>query len=793
MHSIIGFFPSIPSVTKHLGLDDQSEIAGRLRAHQIRTMMSTTPLMMMVITAIALIMFGFLHGRPGTGFLGYWTVALCVISTIGYFNSSASNKRPEVYSASPKAPQKAVRGVFLLGAMWGLVPALLYPHADFQSKMTIIAIIGGILGGGAMSLYVVPRALFTFLGAVCIGTVIGLFKSGDNLDLGLIALLSCYTIALMRAGWTLAITYAESVLSTIRLNEKSETISLLLRDFSENASDWLWETDIEGNVLTGKKEFASHLGFQPSSPDVACANITSHIATIKGLKEFWALCEKRKSFRDLVISTSGDDSQHWVSLSGKPLIDNNGEFIGYRGVASDITESKLAEERIAYLAHNDALTGLVNRPHFAQAIEKQLKSRRNENVWSIMFLDLDGFKLINDTKGHAVGDSLLIEVAARLKRSLGSHDVIARLGGDEFAILCTSATSLESTAGVAEKLLEKIAAPYDLGNGISIPGIGLSIGIAVGRKDGTSESELLRNADLALYRSKSEGKGTFRFFEVEMDEVVKDRRSLEQDLREALQLNQLSLSYQPLVSASDQHTEGFEALVRWHHPVRGLISPADFIPLAESLGVISEIGDWVVRQACKEAVTWPSNLSVAVNLSPQQFQKKRILQSVRDAISETGIDPKRLELEITEGLFIENTAEVISVLNELKQLGVSIALDDFGTGYSSLSYLLKFPFDKLKIDRSFISAIQDDMVARNVLEAIAKLGNVLDLKVTAEGVETLAQMEALSGLSCTHFQGYLFGKPLATVDLPAYLLLEASAADNGGLSVATEKVMKKAV
>ena len=427
----------MPSVGRKLGLEVNSEIAGRLRAHQIRTMMSTTPLMMLVITAIALIMFVFLNGRPGTWFLGYWTLALCVVSTIGFFNSRASNNRPDVYSASPKAPLKAVRGVFLLGAMWGLVPALLYPAADFQTKITIIAIIGGILGGGAMSLYVVPRALFTFLAAVCIGTAIGLFRAGHSLELGIIALLACYTIALMRAGWTLAITYAESVLSTIQLNEKSETISLLLKDFSENASDWLWETDVDGNVLTGKKEFAKHLGFNTTSLNARCAgsNVALHLSGIKGLTEFWNHCEKRESFRDAIISTSIGEENRWVSLSGKPLIDNSGVFIGYRGVASDITEAKLSEERIAYLAHNDALTGLVNRPHFAQSLEKQLKSRRNENVWSVMFLDLDGFKLINDTKGHAVGDALLIEVAARLKRSLGSHDVIARLGGDEFAIL----------------------------------------------------------------------------------------------------------------------------------------------------------------------------------------------------------------------------------------------------------------------------------------------------------------------------------------------------------------------
>ena len=274
---------------------------------------------------------------------------------------------------------------------------------------------------------------------------------------------------------------------------------------------------------------------------------------------------------------------------------------------------------------------------------------------------------------------------------------------------------------------------------------------------------------MALYRSKSEGKGTFRFFEVEMDEVVKDRRSLEQDLREALLLNQLSLSYQPLVSARDQHTEGFEALVRWHHPARGLISPVDFIPLAESLGVISEIGDWVVRQACKEAVTWPSNLSVAVNLSPQQFQKRRILQSVRNAISETGIDPKRLELEITEGSIMTNAESTIHTLKRLKQLGVKLAIDDFGTGYSSLNYLKRFPLDYLKIDRSFVQDITSDDNAGPITGAIIHLSHNLNLKSIAEGVETEAQRDFLKRQGCDEMQGFLFSPAIPSEDLEAML------------------------
>jgi len=777
----------MPSLARKFKLDPESEVAGKLRASQIRTMMSTTPLMMVVITAIALIMVTFLHGRPGTDFLYYWVAALCVVSLIGFLNSTANNRRPKVLTASRNGPKKAVRGVFVVGALWGLVPALLYPIADFPTKITIIAVIGGILGGGAMSLYVIPRALFAFLGAVAIGTSIGLARSGEVLDFGVIAELSCYIIALMRAGWTLAATFAESIVSTIQLNEKNETISLLLKDFAENASDWLWEIDSEGRVTIGSKQFAEHLGCKLTDFNV------NSLTSLKGMKELQTLIENKESFRDLVLVTQNKDAQNWISLSGKPLFDQEGAIIGYRGVASNITEAKLAEERIAYLAHNDALTGLVNRPHFSQAINRQLKSRRSDNAWAVLFLDLDGFKLVNDSKGHGVGDALLIEVASRLKKNLGTHDVVARLGGDEFAVLCTSATSVEAAASIAEKLISVVSQPYNLEGETVLAGIGVSIGIAIGKKDGNSEQELLHNADLALYRSKSEGKGTFRFFEVEMDEVVKERRSMEQDLSEALHLDQLSVSFQPLVSAEDSRTEGFEALVRWNHPTRGLIPPTDFIPLAESLGLISDIGEWVLHEACSQAVTWPDHLTVAVNLSPQQFLNNRIINSVKSAIKKTGLDPRRLELEITEGLFIDNTEEVSLVLRELKQMGVSIALDDFGTGYSSLSYLLKFPFDKLKIDRSFISSIEEDMVARNVLEAIAKLGNVLELKVTAEGVETLDQVEALKNLDCTHFQGYLFGKPLASADMASFLLNEvASQMPKTGKVAGTKGTLKSA-
>ncbi len=782
MKKTIESVPLIPSVARKLGLDVHSDIAGRLRAHQIRQMMSTTPLMMVVITAIALIMFVFLSGRPGTWFLGYWTAGLCFVSTIGFLKSFRSNRRPKVHTASPSAPTKAVRGVLILGSMWGLVPAMLYPHADFQTKITIIGIIGGILGGGAMSLYVVPRALFTFLGAVCIGTIVGLALAGDSLDFALVALLSCYTIALMRAGWTLALTFAESVISTIQLNEKSETISVLLKDFSEEASDWLWEVDAEGNVVTGGEIFEKHIGFpfpsinagKPS--DERCHLIPENVR-IKGLGEAWQCFKTREIFRNVVVHIKGGSHECWLSLSGKPVWNQNGEFMGFRGVASEITENKKSEERIAFLAHNDALTGLANRSNFGTSIDRQISHASGGANWAILYLDLDGFKLVNDRRGHGAGDDLLSQVAGRLKKSVGQGDVVARLGGDEFAILCVSKQSPQAVSAFAEDLIKNISGTYHLNDGALESGIGVSIGIAMGKVDGNTAHELLNNADLALYRSKSEGKGTYRFYEMEMDQIVKERRSLEHDLREALAKNQLTISYQPLVSAKTNRTTGFEALIRWNHPDRGAVPPAEFIPIAERIGIISEIGDWVLHEACRQATEWPDYLTVAVNLSPQQFHKQRIIPSVKSALAKSGLAAARLEMEITEGLFIENTEEVLVALNALKSLGVSIALDDFGTGYSSLSYLLKFPFDKLKIDRSFISQINEqDSVARNVLEAIAKLGKVLELKVTAEGVETLAQVEALKDLDCTHFQGFLFGKPLHSMNMPAYLLDEQARA-----------------
>jgi len=760
----------------YFGLDPNSEIAGKLRARQMANMVQTAPLMMLANVTCAVFVFIFMYTQIPLWFLLPWTICVCLLGVIGYQHSINNTKRV-ITTASQNVYRKAARGSFFMGGIWALLPAMMYSEIELGYQVVILSVVSGILGGGAMSLYVIPRAMFIWIGLIAIGCMIGLLRVGDIPSYAVFSLLVVYVFALLRAGYSMAKTYALGEISSFALVEQSDTINLVLKDFSDNASDWLWEFDCNGKVIRGHAEFSKALrtSFISVDPKDYQAEINSSNDQTLYMRSFTKLHNhflQHTSFHDVIISSKGADGMAWVSLSGKPLFNSKQEFLGFRGVASNITKAKLAEERIAYLAHNDALTGLVNRSNFNFSLEDMLNKTSIDKPWSVLYLDLDGFKSVNDTLGHGVGDQLLSAVATRLKRGVRDSDVVARLGGDEFAILSKSAGTLTSISTLADRLVQSISKPFDI-DGQTVE-ISTSIGIAIAHRDGNDMPSLLNNADIALYRAKEEGRGTFRVYEHEMDEIVKERRSLENDLRVALRNDELTLAYQPLISSSDKQTTGFEALARWEHASRGTVSPADFIPIAERLGVIGEIGDWVIIEACKQAAIWPEHLTISVNLSPKQFHKNKILQTVKEAIKISGLNPKRLELEITEGLFMENTNEVMESLRELKSIGVSIAMDDFGTGYSSLSYLLKFPFDRLKIDRSFVSSIHEDDIARNVLEAIAKLGNVLNLTVTAEGVETAAQADLLQAMDCTHFQGFLFSRPLTPDQVNAYLLTETS-------------------
>jgi diguanylate cyclase (GGDEF)-like protein len=435
---------------------------------------------------------------------------------------------------------------------------------------------------------------------------------------------------------------------------------------------------------------------------------------------------------------------------------------GWVATHDDITGRLRAEARISYMAHHDALTDLPNRVLFHERLDDALNRARDEKI-AVLCLDIDRFKGVNDALGHPIGDLLLGAVADRLRHCVRDSDTIARLGGDEFAIVQIGASQPTDATNLATRIIEAISAPYAL-DGHQVV-VGMSIGIAIPPADGTDPHQLLKNADLALYRAKSDGRGVFRFFESEMDARMQTRRALELDLRQALASGQFELLYQPLVDVQTKSVRGFEALIRWHHPERGLVAPPDFIPLAEETGLIVPIGEWVLREACKEAATWPEHVSVAINLSPVQFKSRNLLPTVISALAASGLPPSRLQLEITESLLLQDSDDTLAMLHQLRGLGIRIAMDDFGTGYSSLGYLQKFPFDKIKIDRSFVHNMTEREDSLAIVRAVAAMGASLGMMTTAEGVETAEQFDRLKAEGCTEVQGYLFSPPRPAAEI----------------------------
>ncbi len=432
---------------------------------------------------------------------------------------------------------------------------------------------------------------------------------------------------------------------------------------------------------------------------------------------------------------------------------------GWVATHEDITEQRRSEIKIEYMAHHDALTDLANRVLLNERLEQALGSRIHpDGIVAVHHLDLDQFKAVNDTFGHPAGDKLLKIVADRLRGLVRDTDTIARMGGDEFVIVQAPITEPADATSLAQRIIKLMSEPYDIDGQQAI--IGASIGIAVGPSDGLKPDRLLRNADLALYRAKGDGRGTFRFFEPAMDQQMQTRRIMEQDLRKALPAGEFELYYQPVVTLANNEVSGFEALIRWNHPKQGMVAPGAFIPLAEEIGFIVPLGEWVIRQACATAARWPGDLSVAVNISAVQFRSPGLMQVIVGALAASGLDPTRLEIEITETVLLQNREATLALLHQLRALGVRIAMDDFGTGYSSLTYLQCFPFDKIKIDRSFVKDITENTGSLNIVRAVAALAHGMGMTATAEGVETTEQLEKITAEGCTEMQGYLFSRPL---------------------------------
>ena len=428
------------------------------------------------------------------------------------------------------------------------------------------------------------------------------------------------------------------------------------------------------------------------------------------------------------------------------------------GISEDITEQKLAGERIKYMAHHDGLTSLANRALFRQQLDAAMTEfRRTGRKVTLYFFDLDGFKKINDTLGHPIGDALLRMLADRLRHCAGDGDTVARLGGDEFGILHPASPNAKDETALARELVQRISKPYDVGgNRLTVTA---SIGISASGEACADSDRMLRNADVALYRAKGDGRNAFRFYDPSMDHHLEEKRARELSVRNALARGELEVHYQPFVSVTNERICGFEALIRWRHPERGLLPPSEFIPIAEEAGFIGALGEWVLRKACEDAATWPVYIGLAVNISPSQCAPA-LTQTVMSALAASRLSPGQLELEITESALLQDSSTTVSVLHQLRGLGVKISMDDFGTGYSSLSYLRSFPFDKIKIDKSFVKDVLTDGDSLAIVRAVAGLGASFGVPTTAEGVETIEQFEQVRDAGCTHVQGYYFGRPM---------------------------------
>jgi diguanylate cyclase (GGDEF)-like protein/PAS domain S-box-containing protein len=757
-------------VDRAIGADGLSEhLREKLLRQQLESVALMIPALMATSLILSVVFLVVTWGMPSFGLLAALLSAINAIHLYATVRAAGTRSDQSIERAST-----LVVGLGLVvGCLWAVVLSVLPVQQDMAIRTVALLGAGGLLCISLIALINYPQALAALTIPIVVGSLrglTGLGQSGDILVQG--TLIGGFTFILVTVVFNHASAFVALRASEMLVEEKGQIIGLLLREFEQTASDWVWGVDQAGTVNRVSGGFTKATG--AAEEELIGADLMLFLRHITApadpmVRQIEQAMAARETFQDAEIQIVGSGRECWWRLTGKPAFDDEGRYLGYLGTGADISERKIAERRITLLAHHDSLTGLLNRTRFTEQLSLNVaRLDRYGTPFTVMFFDLDQFKGVNDSKGHMAGDRLLVEVAARMQTLLSEIDIAARFGGDEFAILLPDTGDREAVDQIAAQLVSAMREPFIIEGDMFL--IGASVGIAMAPADGIRPDHLLRNADLALYRAKADGRSMHRFFESEMDSEQRERRLIETDLRGAIARDELVLHYQPLVSATDGQPTGFEALIRWNHPTRGLVAPSEFIAIAEQSDLIVEIGDWTINQACIAAAAWPEHLTVAVNLSARHFRRSDIGRVVQRALYHSGLAPGRLEIEITEGLLIENPDEVIEKLAEIRAQGVTIAMDDFGTGYSSLSYLLKFPFDKIKIDRSFVEASTNDPIARDILRAIASMAKTLKLRITAEGVETAEQVEFLSEIACHQLQGYYFARPLTPLDLPAYLL-----------------------
>ncbi|BAK66925.1 putative signaling protein [Sphingobium sp. SYK-6] len=708
------------------------------------------------------------------GYVPIWVLALWTLFLVGVHIPSFRMRQKHVASDYSSVTRAALlrHGLwsFLQGCAWAAAILAMGRETGPAGMVTLWTIACCLMAATAMTCQSTPLSAAGLILPISAGAI---WMMGEHADPMLAAVGATYAILLLAASLRQAHLFGVQLTTSKMLAEKREVVSLLLKEHDVEAADALWQIDAARRLTGVSPSFARMLGTTCEALEgrsilqVLAGPAWETGAFDPALHELAERLKQRAPFSDLVLPVVVNEEQRWWQISASPRTDDKGVFHGFRGVGSDITVQKEAAERIAQMARFDMLTGLPNRLHLTEELSLTITqvSQWHTRCGFIM-IDLDRFKSVNDTLGHLIGDQLLAQVAERLRKVCSPNELCGRLGGDEFAVLVRDVGEQLYIDRLAAEIIKAVSQPY-LVNGHTLF-VGASVGSALAPNDGRDAETLMRNADLAMYRAKEAGRGKHQHYTPSMHADAEERRTLEIALRDALARDELYLLFQPIVSASDGRVSGFEALARWLHPELGQVSPSRFIPVAEDARLMGPIGNWVLRSACREAATWPEDVRVSVNVSPEQLYDPAFLETVVAALAHSGLPANRLELEVTESVFLREGMGAGQLLEKLMKLGVCLALDDFGTGYSSLGYLSRTRFSTIKIDRSFVEgAARNQRESLAIVRAVVAMAQGLDMETTAEGVETEGEFDLLRALGCTNVQGYYFGRPMPAADARA--------------------------
>ena len=747
-----------------LGLRDGDDPAewGRIRATQLHAGRDLALFLLGANLIGAAVVVSLLGGAIGWWVLGAWVAATGLIATAVTVQRLASHHRADGY-ARPEDLRGTVWGGLALGLSWAVVPLVFGGHLGAAATAGLGLVLLVLMSAAAVAMAPLALATLAFLVTLGLATVAALVADQIHTAAAGVALFTAI-MAMVCVGRARALVLVRA--AQMALEERDETVSLLLREFEEKDADWLWETDAARRVVRASPRFALACGLDPVSingmpflqvlagPSWETGNFAN------ALRELADRMKARESFRDLRLPVTIAGEERWWELSASPRHDDRGVYVGFKGVGSDVTEQRASADKINRMARFDTLTGLPNRLQINEALVRAIADAdRWGKRCAFMMIDLDRFKAVNDTLGHPVGDRLLGRVSERLSQLMTANELCGRLGGDEFAVVIRDATDSAGVEKLAGAIIAALSRPYEIDQHTLY--IGASVGLATGPRDGRTAEMLIRSADLALYRAKDAGRGVFQSYEPALHVQAEERRVLEIALRGALEKGEMYLQYQPVVEAEHGSLTGFEALLRWNSPQFGNVSPVKFIPLAEEARLIEPIGEWVLRTACDEAARWPGAVRIAVNVSAEQLQNPQFVTTVTSALANSSLPAERLELEVTESVFMHEALGAIRVLDRILDLGVKLSLDDFGTGYSSLGYLSRTRFSSIKIDRSFVKgAAKGVREALAIIRAVVALAKSLGMATTAEGVETEAEHKLVQELGCSKVQGYYFGRPL---------------------------------